>query len=244
MLSRGDLSLFELPAIAAAHAIGRLEICHFHFPDTSAETLTELRARIADSGVTFFTLLIDFGNIVHSDDAQRNADTEAIDQWIDIAGRAGAERVRIIAGNEPADLGGARLEQSASALRMFARRASDVGVAVVTENWKALLAGPEEVLRLLDLTGDSVGLIADFGNWDGGTKYEGLERILPRASSTHAKIASDPNGRMDWDDFAKCLFVCKKSGFAGPHSLIYDGPLDEWARIDEMRSFIAPYLAQ
>jgi len=241
-LDRGDTNLFDIPAQAAAHGIGRLEVCHFHFPDRTEQTLTRLRAELERAGVSFFTLLIDTGDLVHPEPSQRAADEREIAEWIETAAACGAERVRVSAGNQAADLEGALLQRSAEALLRLASRAGDLGVRLVTENWQALLAGAQEVLRLLQLTGDSVGLMADFGNWTGSTKYEGLEQILPKASSTHAKISTVDDGALDWDDFAKCLYLCKKAAFAGPHSLIYDGPSEEWASLDEMRAFVQSYL--
>ena len=47
--------------------IGTLEICHFHFPDTDATTLRELRAALDVAGVELFSILIDMGDISNAD---------------------------------------------------------------------------------------------------------------------------------------------------------------------------------
>ncbi len=86
----------------------------------------------------------------------------------------------------------------------------------------------------------------DFGNWRGERKYADLAQIAPLATSTHAKADFPAAGRMDRDDFTRCLDLCRDAGFSGPHSLIFDGPLDadedEWASLDQIRAAVTPYL--
>ena len=90
---------------------------------------------------------------------------------------------------------------------------------------------------------DEIGLLADFGNWSGPTKYADLAQILPRAESAHAKAHFDGPGSMDRADFEQCLVLCQQSGFNGPYSLIYDGPDgDEWAGLQLERAVVAAYL--
>lgn len=89
--------------------------------------------------------------------------------------------------------------------------------------------------------GPDLGLLADFGNWKGPDKYRRLETILSRAADTHAKADFSEAG-MDAEDFRRCLAACAAAGYAGPFTLIYDGPSDdEWAGLATERAFIETY---
>ncbi len=244
-ITQDGVPLLDIPAEAAAHGLSKLEICHFHFPSTDPAYLQDLRGALDSAGVEFFTLLVDAGDVTAPDRAQRERDEEMIAGWLDIAGQAGATRARVIAGDAVPEPDGMALIISAAALGRLARRADDLGVRVVTENWHALLDSPQEVLELLDELEGQVGLMLDFGNWKGPRKYEDLSQIAPYAASTHCKAHSPAAGELALADFIRCLDLCREANFSGPHSLIFDGPLTEggeWASLDQMREIVLPYL--
>lgn len=234
----GQATLLDIPAQAAERGIGQLEICHFHFPSVEGAYLSELRASLDAAGVRCLTLLIDEGDITNADDAVRSHSIETIRRWIDAAGEAGAERVRVIAGDTPPDPAGDALRLSIDTLRALSRYAADRGVRVVTENWHALLDRPAEVLQLLESLNGEVGLLLDFGNWHGERKYGDLAQIAAWTESTHAKAAYDAAGDIDAGDYGRCLTICADAGFQGPHSLIFDAPGDEWTEIATLRDFV------
>ena len=234
----GATTLLDIPAQAAAHGIGRIEICHFHLPSTDPAYLGELKSALAESNVECLTLLIDEGDLTHPDESTRDAHVETIGRWMDVAGKIGASRARVIAGQTPPDATGDVLRLSAQSLHALALRAADVGVRVVTENWFALLDRPAEVLQLLDALDGEVGLLLDFGNWNGERKYADLAQIASLAESTHAKAYYDAEGNLQARDYARCLQICADAGFQGPHSLIFDAAGDEWTEIDKLRDFI------
>jgi sugar phosphate isomerase/epimerase len=220
------LDLMELPAVLAAHGYDALQICHFHLPSRDAAYLESLRSALAASSITLDALLIDDGDLTHSTVADRH---EAwIGEWLDAAAALGATRARVCAGRSAPNDG---LVDS-SAIRMARLAASHPDVRVVTENWMELLPDADTVLRYLDATGDSVGLLIDLGNWNDPGKYDELARIAPLAETCHAKCRFTGDGP-DRDDYHRALQVLKDTGFGGPLSLIYDGPDDdEWTALD------------
>ena len=240
------MTLLDIPAQAAAHGLSRLEICHFHFPSTDPGYLQDLRGALDDAGVTFFTLLIDTGDLTHPDRTRRQEEEVQIGDWLDVAARCGAERARVIAGDATPEPDGIALAVSAAALGRLSRRASELGVRVVTENWHALLDRPQDVLALLEELEGQIGLMLDFGNWKGARKYDDLAQIAPYASSTHAKAHYPAAGQIDRADFTRCLDLCRDAGFSGPHSLIFDGLLTEggeWASLDAMQEIVRTSLS-
>ena len=232
----GGTPLLDIPSQVAAHGLSKLEVCHFHFPSTDTEFLTRFRTAIAESGIEFYTLLIDEGDLTHPDPAERQKAVEGMCRWIDIAAECGAARVRVSAGN--ASPTPENLQLSVLGLEEVCRYAKSMGVGIVTENWHELLDHPAEVLSLLASLHGDLGLKMDFGNWGGVRKYDDLPKIAPLAVCTHAKAAFTAPGILDEADFAHCLAICRDAGFSGPHILIFSDPGDEWESLDLMRDFV------
>ncbi|HYI24196.1 MAG TPA: hypothetical protein VD767_02210, partial [Thermomicrobiales bacterium] len=110
--------------------------------------------------------------------------------------------------------------------------ASHPNIRVITENWLELLANADAVMAVREITGDSVGLMIDLGNWTGPDKYDELARIAPFAETCHAKCDFSAGGP-DREDYLRCLTVLRSAGFDGSMALIYSGPDDdEWAALD------------
>ncbi|UKS29242.1 sugar phosphate isomerase/epimerase [Paenibacillus sp. HWE-109] len=234
------LTLLELPAILADKGFTSVEICHFHFPDTSAGYLQALKQSFQKAGIRFYTLLIEYGDISSADAGRREADLAWIEGWIDIAANAGAERVRVIAGDaNPADQ--EALERSANGLSELGQYAAARGVKVVTENFHALTSEADNCLALLERCGETIGFTSDFGNFKGEGKYKALARTIPRSESIHAKAQTDAGGIPDEDEFIRCMDLVKQAGYEGPITLVYDGPGDMWEGIERVRKLAAPY---
>ncbi len=234
-------SLLELPGEAARRGYAAVEVCHFHFPSTEAAYLESLRRAFADAAVSFDTLLLDYGDPSSTDEARQAADDRLIRDWIDVASSCGAKRIRIVAGEaQPTDEQAIR--RSAQALRDLAEYASGRGVRVVTENFKALTSTGESSAKLLNLAGDAVGMITDFGNYKGEAKYSEIAMTAPRSSSVHVKPAYDDNGMPDEAELVRCLEAVRETGYDGAYVLIYDGPGDMWEGLERVKRIVAPYV--
>ncbi len=235
------LTLLELPVVLAAKGFGAANVCHFHIPNEGEEYARALRAAFEAAGVRLFTLLLDYGDLSTADEKRREADLAWLKRWIDFASAAGAERVRVVAGEAAPDDANA-LRRSAEGLRELCAYAAPRGVRVVTENFRPLTSTAANCLALLEACGESLGLIADFGNFAGRTKLEELGRIVPRASEIHAKAMTDAAGMPDADELRSCLELVRECGFAGPITLVYDGPGDMWEGIERVREIVNPYV--
>ncbi|GAC1366976.1 MAG: TIM barrel protein [Ktedonobacteraceae bacterium] len=235
----GALPLLELPARLAEFGIATLEICHFHLPSLDPSYLNELRDSLQQSHIELFSLLVDAGDVTHPTEAAR--DLAWISSWLPIAGLLGARCARVIAGKSAATP--STLQTSAGALSQLAEVAETAGVRLMTENWLTLLSEPAAVHILLDRLAGRVGLCLDFGNWRGPDKYDDMRSIAPYAESCHAKAHFDSPDAMDKEDYIKCLELTRAANFAGPYTLIYDGPdPDEWAGLASERELVLPYL--
>ena len=237
----GALPLLDLPAKLADFGIGTLEICHFSLPSTAPAYLADLRAALARAEVELWSLLIDGGDITHPEHGAR--DLAWIEDWLPVAEALGARNVRVVAGMQPP--APETIDRSVAALRRIIDAAEQHGVHVMTENWHALMDGPDVVTEILDRLQGDVGLCFDFGNWRGPDKYADLAAIAPYADSCHAKCAFDAAGTPDAADYARCLEIVDAAGFAGPYTLIYDGAdADEWRGLAVEREMVAPFLLE
>ncbi|MDQ0111295.1 sugar phosphate isomerase/epimerase family protein [Paenibacillus harenae] len=234
-------TLLELPAIAAERGYQAIEVCHFHFPDTSLAYLHRLRDAFQAAGLSFDTLLLDYGDLTSEDEVRRSADQQLMREWIDIASECGAKQIRIVAGEASPDNEQA-ISLSAEALSSLAAYSAPRGVRVVTENFKPLTSTALTSERLLDLAGEQVGFITDFGNYKGAAVAEEIARTTPRSVSIHAKADFDEAGIPNELPFVRYLEAAAGAGFDGAYVLIYDGPGDMWKGLERVRRIVEPYI--
>ena len=130
------------------------------------------------------------------------------------------------------------LTLSADRLAAMAKLGRAAGVSIVTENWFDLLPPPRGMHQVLDAAGNRLGFLADAGNWRGATKYDDLKSIFARAELCHAKCSFGLGLVMDDVDYGRCMKAADEAGYAGPLTLIFDSPGDEWRGLDMERKFI------
>lgn len=235
------ISLLELPGVLKEKGYSAMDVCHFHFPDTSDSYLRELRGSVERSGIRFYTLLADYGDITNREEKRREADIEWMKGWIDIASKAGAERVRIIGGDaDPSDREAVAL--ASAQLQRLIDYARGKNVRIVTENFHPLTSTADNCIALLDACGGELGLTSDFGNFKGPGKMQELVRTVPRSESIHAKALTDEQGIPDAEEFRRCMDIVKQHGYEGPITIVYDGPGDMWEGIGRVTDLVTPYL--
>lgn len=241
-----ELTLLELPEKLAARGIHTLEICHFHLPSLDDGYLAELRGALAAAGVSLFSILIDDGDITHPDPAWREADMGWIRGWIEVAGKCGAAKARVIAGMQAADPtepihDAPQVQLSARQLLSLAGFAQDHNVAIITENFRELTATAAPLVAILQQCEGQIGVCADFGNFRGTHKYDDLAAILPYADSVHAKAQYVQPGQIEMGDFGRCLGLAQAAHFDGPYSLIFDGAGNEWGNVAQLQGAVGAY---
>jgi sugar phosphate isomerase/epimerase len=184
-------------------------------------------------------LLIDDGDL--TDSATRDRDLKWITSWIEAAAILGAENARVIAGKaEPSP---EALALSVDGLRAMAELGKGRGVRIVTENWFDLLSSPREVHHVLDKLGDQLGFLADTGNWHGSRKYDDLKSVFARAELCHAKCSFGAGLAMDDADYGHSMKAAAEADYAGPYTLIFESPGDEWCGLEMERIFVRDYFS-
>jgi sugar phosphate isomerase/epimerase len=238
---QAEIKLTDVPQRMQEHGIGTLEICHFHFPSVSPDYLHTLRTAIEAAGVELFSILIDTGDISHPDSRRREADIKLIERWMEIAAALGARAVRVVAGEAAPD-DEAGLERAIAGLDHLSARGRELGLRVLTENFRPLASTAANCNRILDALDGAVGLCADVGNFPDAGRVDEFKAVVDRASSVHAKPSYDADGRMDPRQLRECLAASVDAGFDGPYTLVYDRPGDAWQGIAALKEVVSPYL--
>jgi len=235
-----NLTLLALPFKLAEEGFKSLEVCHFHFPSTDKEYLLQLKDNFERSGVAFYCLLIDYGDISNENAIRRNGDINFIKDWINVAEIVGAKSVRVVAGEgKPNDKNA--LAHSIASLKQIDDYAKSRGIQVVTENFKPLASTKENCLDLLLGTEKGIGLTVDFGNFESKVKYDSIKSLIPYATSIHAKANYDNIGMIDVEEYKKSLDIVAQSDYNGPITLVYDGPGSLWAGINRLKAVVEEY---
>jgi len=232
-----ELELLALPQEAARRGLRYLELCHFHFPSTANEYLSELKQAFAAADVVFHTLLVDYGDISSPDEERRASDIDYLTQWVEIAAKSGASAVRIVAGEQPPE-DAAAYARCGEALRQLQQAAAPLGVEIVTENFRQLTSTVDSWTQVMQTVGPGFHTIVDFGNLRSEEKLAGIAYGTPLAHSIHAKPAYDDNGNLDTADFARMLAVLRQLNCDVPISIIFDREGDMWAGIERVKQAI------
>lgn len=186
-----------------------------------------------------WSLLIDTGDIAAPDDTKRNSDIEEIKYWIDVAAALGAERVRIVAGNqEPTP---EVIERSSKHLGELLAYAKSKNIKASTENWQKTSLDADVLLQLLQ-NNPELGLCADIGNAEQTKdKYATLKKLLPKASTIHVKARYD-NSQIEQRDLEMCMNLINEANFSGVMTMIYDKKQNEWEGIAQLKNVVTRFL--
>lgn len=235
------LTLLELPARVRQLGILQVELCQFYLPSTEPEYLAALRAAFDQAGVQIASFLLDYGDISSENPARRAADMDWAKTWIGYAAQVGAKRVRITAGLAAAQ-DTAALGRAVESLTELAAHANAAGVRLLIENFRPLASTAANISRLLTALDGRVGLTVDYGNVKGPNRFDELQAMMPWAETIHAKCDCDANGALYEESFLRCMELADQAGFAGPYSIVYEGPGDQWEGISKVKALIEPYV--
>jgi len=239
-------TLVELPRrIRDGYGVSSVELMEQNLHDASPDDLIALREALESSGVKLGLLGLSrcAGD---ADPARRAEDISALEEFIDVAGRIGAQQVRVVLlpppvvpSPEPADL-----PELVEALLRLARRAEAAGVRLMVENDDAITADPAQLLPILDAVGSQVGFVLDTGNIDpvmtevvagfmegreakdvdAEETYRTIQSLLPRAEVVHVKTYGfKPDGTSKVYDLQRVVTLLADAGFAGPVTIEYSG---------------------
>ncbi|GAF21567.1 hypothetical protein JCM19047_1252 [Bacillus sp. JCM 19047] len=233
-------SLEELPQVLSQEGFHALEVIHPHFSSTDSHYLQRVRAAFEKSSIQLFSILVDYGDLSHKDPVRRSADQAFLKKWIDSAAEVGATCIRVIGGEARPD-DKESLKRVSHELTELAAYGEQKGIGILTENFKSLTSTAENCLFLQN-NSDIKGLITDFGNFSGQGKKNDIRKTLPYSKSIHVKALRNQDGTMNKAELEENLELVKQAKYAGPLTIVYDGPDDMWAGINEVKQVVEGYL--
>ena len=189
----------------------------------SPEKASAIRAQSKRFGVTNRVLLCADGAALDAVTAKQRSDAiEEHVKWAQVAERLGCQFMRVRASTE-----GDRQQQlmhAVAGIGGLCDALESSSVSVLIENIAGLSRDPDWLVKLVEEIGPKrVGLVADFGNFDGDI-YAGMKRILPYTKSVCTKSWEfDAAGNETKIDFARMMGLIIDSPYRGCIAIEYLG---------------------
>lgn len=234
ILKDKTLTQLELPALCAAQGVSVVELCSKFFPSQETDYLNDLRAILADNGLSVYSIAVDMGNISGADASERRTDIDGLKQWFYLAAAIGSKAIRINSGH--ADDPEA-MQRTIDAYDELAEVGSTAGVKLLIENHGGLSAYSDGLAEIIGgVDSEWFGTCPDTGNFYGDDWRAGIEVMAPRAYSCHLKLFhlegqapqkwTDRNGGERNCDLNESLGILKSSGYTGPFCLEHEAPVE------------------
>ncbi len=155
-------------------------------------------------------------------EAERRAAVEDHLKWAEVAKHLECDYIRVRASTEGDR--NEQLDRAAEGVGAFCDAMANSPVSVLVENVAGFSKDPTWLVELVERVGPKrLGLIADFGNFDGDI-YAGMQQLLPYTKSVCTKSWEfDQQGNETKIDFAKMMGVVKESTFRGCIAIEYLG---------------------
>lgn len=173
--------------------------------------------------------------------SERKAAVQDHLKWAKVATELRCDFIRVRAGTE-----GNRqqqLEHAASGIGALCDQLSDAPVSVLVENITGHSRDADWMVALVERVGkDRLGLIADFGNFEGDI-YAGMKKLLPYTKSICTKSWEfDAQGNETKIDFQKMMNVINESSFRGCIAIEYLGD-DPVAGVQQTATLVKRFMA-
>jgi sugar phosphate isomerase/epimerase len=235
------LKLTEFAPLAKNRfGIDAIELNNVFFESTLPSYLDQLLAIASGAGVKMLNIAVD----EEGDLANENARARAIAvanyaRWIPIARYLGCSSIRANSGGHHVKDHESAVAACIDSFKQLAAIGKKQGIPIVIENHWGLSFDPDFIVKLVKAVrqehGDeSMGVLADFGNWpDEVDRYAALEKIMPFAFATHAKV-NDIDEALNHPrfDHARCVAIARAAGFDGYLGIEYEGSGEPMAGIE------------
>lgn len=187
------------------------------------KTADLIRQRSKQIGVTHQTLLCAAGNPLDATSKVQRAEAVKVHvRWAQVAEALGCRFMRVRA-SEKGDRA-QQMKNAAAGISALCDALKGSTVSVLIENITGFSRDADWLVDVVKLVGpERVGLIADFGNFEGDI-YAGMKKLLPYSKSICTKSWEfDDAGNETKIDFKKMMGLIKASKFAGCVAIEYLG---------------------
>jgi sugar phosphate isomerase/epimerase len=214
--------------------IDAIELNNVFFESTLPDYLDRLLEIARGAGVKMLNIAVDEeGDLASENPGARAIAVANYARWIFIAKYLGCSSIRANSGGHHVKNHDAAVAACIDSFKQLAAIGQKQGIPIVIENHWGLSFDPEFIVQLVtavrkEYGKQSMGVLADFGNWpDQIDRYKALERIMPFAFATHAKV-NDIDDKLNHPrfDHARCVAIAKAAGFDGYLGIEYEGSDD------------------
>lgn len=232
-LKKPKQTLFEFIDFAADLPLDAVELTSYYWAEQMPAYAKKLadhaaKKKLAVSGVPVRS------NFALKDDDKRKAEVRAVQEWLALAGDAGAKTLRVFAGKPDDD---AKPEEArkriAGSLEGCVTAAEKAGVVLAMENHDGLTASAADLLELLKpIKSKWVAVNLDTGNFKTPDPYKDIEAAAPYAAVCQIKTEVTPNGgKKEEADLAKIVNALRAAKFDGYAALEYEAADDPFTAV-------------
>lgn len=220
-LTKGEMTLDGLLDYCASTGFEGVDITGYYFPGYPAVPPDEVIYRVKKKafrlglGISGTGVRNDF---TWADPKKRVAEKQLVKDWIIVAEKLGSPLLRIFAGNQPA--GNIPWEERAKWVADDIRECAEFGkahgVMMALQNHYDFLKTPDEVEKLLGMTGSEwTGLLLDIGSYRSADPYKDVAQTARHAISWQLKEKVYINDRQVDTDYSKIIVIVRESAYRG-----------------------------
>jgi len=196
----------------------------------------------------WITCLIMEGNLATASEEKRKKQIESNTAKLKAAGYLGAPVVRMNLGKVDKGENDEKegVERCISAFKEMLPLAMDLGVRITIENHGGVSGSIDGILAVIKGSDPKwAGSLLDLGNPPVSHKPENVERLVPHAYHTHAKLADfKEDGEATNSDYGKLLGILKAAKYRGAVSVEWEGKGEAVEGIKKTRALILKHWPQ
>lgn len=225
-VKKGTMTLFDFIDYAAELPLDGVELTSYYWAETTDEYAEKLKAHAAKKKLAISGVPV--GNNFCATGAAYKAEIQKVKDWTARAAKAGAQTVRIFAGNLPK---GEKLEDAQKrvldAMNECCEVAEKLGVVLALENHGGITDTPEHLLELVKpVKSKALGVNIDTGNFHTADPYADIAKIAPYGVVSQVKTEVFPGNKREEADLAKVVKILKDANFHGFVALEYEAKED------------------
>lgn len=249
LLRDGKVDLFDMLKFCAQHNFDAIDPTGYYFPGyptpPSTGFINEFKreAFLLGLDISGTGVRNDFAN---PDSASRNADTEHIKQWVEVAARLGSPNLRIFGGVNQ-HVGYTRdqvFQWMAVDFRKCCEYAKEYGVMIVLQNHDDFIKTAADVDRIFEMVNsDWLGLNLDIGSYRQSDPFTEIEKNISKAVTWQIKENVWIDGKETPVDLNKLFQIIKKSGYRGYLPIETLGEGDPYEKVPRLLNDIRKVLA-
>jgi sugar phosphate isomerase/epimerase len=221
LLSKGQMSLFQLLDFCAKHNLDGIEPTGYYFPGYPGKPDSEFISKFKRHAHLLGLSISGTGtrnDFIKPDASERKLDIEHVKQWIEVSANLGTPLLRVFAGRETPS-GYTRkqaIEWLVEGLAEVADYGKKLGVLIALQNHNHFLKTADEVIEIMKLVNhDWLWLNLDIGSLRQANPYDEVKKIVRYAITWQIKELVYFNGVPQKTDLARVFQIARDGNYRG-----------------------------